>query len=254
MITDAFSRASEPIITEEACYGPQGHSADVCLITFSNVIYQQILDAFPCRELGRMRCCNGEKPIYGFTWQGLRVVFYLSGITSALAATEALDANWLTGAETFVAFGSAGCLDREKAGGRYVIPTAAYRDEGMSYHYAPPADYIDLPGAALVEKVFKELKAPYAVGRVWTTDAFFRELRHQAEVRKAEGCLAVDMEAAGIQSVCAFHGLRLYYFLMTGDVLDAPEWDNQSLSSANHCPDHLQIALKIAEAALTGAC
>ena len=23
--------------------------------------------------------------------------------------------------------------------GKYVIPTAAYRDEGMSYHYAPPA-------------------------------------------------------------------------------------------------------------------
>ena len=47
---------------------------------------------------------------------------------------------YMTGADKFILFGSAGALDKEKTKGKYVIPTEAYRDEGMSYHYAPPGD------------------------------------------------------------------------------------------------------------------
>ena len=65
--------------------------------------------------------------------------------------------------------------------------------------------------------------------------------------RKNEGCLCVEMEAAGMQAVGAHHGFGLYYFLMTGDVLDQPEWDKGDLSAANHHPDNFGIALRIAE-------
>lgn len=58
-----------------------------------------------------------------------------------------------------------------------------------------------------------------------TTDAIYRETCSKVDARKAEGCLAVDMEVAGVQAVCSFHGFRFYCFLMTGDVLDLPEWD-----------------------------
>jgi uridine phosphorylase len=43
--------------------------------------------------------------------------------------------------------GIAGTLDQEATTGKYVIPTAAYLDEGMSYHYASPSDYISIPKA-----------------------------------------------------------------------------------------------------------
>ena len=66
--------------------------------------------------------------------------------------------------------------------------------------------------------------------------------------RKAEGCLAVDMEVAGVQAVCSFHGFQLYCFLMTGDVLDLPEWDVAELGEANHSMDNLKLALKLAAA------
>ena len=70
----------------------------------------------------------------------------------------------------------------------------------------------------------------------------------QGEARKAEGCLAVDMEVAGVQAVCSFHGFQLYCFLMTGDVLDLPEWDVAELGEANHSMDNLKLALKLAAA------
>ena len=78
-------------------------------------------------------------------------------------------------------------------------------------------------------------------------DAFYRELRRQMEERRAEGCLTVDMELAGVQAVCAFHGWELYSFLQCGDVLDLPEWDVAGLREANHCLDNFALALKIAE-------
>jgi uridine phosphorylase len=61
-----------------------------------------------------------------------------------------------------------------------------------------------------------------------------------------EGCLAVEMELAGVQAVCDFHGFALYDFLMTGDVLDQPEYSVAELHNANHSLDKFYLALEIA--------
>jgi purine-nucleoside phosphorylase len=91
------------------------------------------------------------------------------------------------------------------------------------------------------------LRLPYVKGRVWTTDAFYRETRDQVAARQKEGCIAVDMEVSGVQAVCDFHGFELYDFLVTGDILDAPVYENEGLQSANHDLDKLDIALEIAK-------
>lgn len=51
------------------------------------------------------------------------------------------------------------------------------------------------------------------------------------EKRKSEGCIAVEMECAGVQAVCDFRGLELYNFLFSGDLLDAPEWEGGFLEA-----------------------
>ncbi len=247
MITDSFSLASEPVITCETVIGPQQHIVDTCILTFSDVIMQSVLDEMPWEQVGRIRSCGGDTPLYTVPCGKSRVGVCKAHTGAAMAASDVIEANWLIGADKFIVFGSCGCLDREKTMGKYVLPTAAYRDEGMSYHYAPPSDYIEMNGADKTAKAFDLLGLPYVKGRVWTTDAFYRELRHQMLERKREGCLAVDMEAAGIQAVCDFHGFSLYYFLMTGDILDQPEWEYGDLSKANHHLDNFRIALKMAE-------
>lgn len=60
---------------------------------------------------------------------------------------------------------------------------------------------------------------------LWTTDAIYRETKAKLEARKNEGCLAVEMELAGVQAVCDFYGWDLYDFLVTGDVLDQAVYD-----------------------------
>ena len=246
MITDSFDIKTEPIFSPESFYGEQKHICDICIVLFSKVIYENVLNSFPCEEVAVLDACNGDKPIYVFTYRDKKIAFYLSSIGATATATEIIMTNWLTGATKFIMFGSAGSLNRRETEGRYVVPTAAYRDEGMSYHYAPPADYIDIPNAETVAGVFDTLKIPYVKGKVWTTDALYRETRGQMEQRVREGCLAVDMELAGVQAVCSYHGFELYNFLMTGDVLDQPEYTYEGLYDANHSLDKFDLALEIA--------
>lgn len=247
MITDLFDPTDEPIITPAAFYGEQRHLCDVCLVLFSAVIHEELLRRSPCTPAAQIGACNGNIPIYTFLLDGRQAAFYLSPIGSTTASTGVIETNWLTGATRFVMFGSAGTLDREKTAGRYVVPTAAYRGEGMSYHFAAPADYIDVPGAQTVCRVFDALGAPYVTGRAFTTDAIYRETRRQIAARRSEGCIAVEMELAGVQAVCSHYGFALYNFLATGDVLDAPVYTPEGLHEANHALGKLDLALEIAK-------
>lgn len=246
MITDSFDDKTRPLVSLSDFYGEQKHIVDVCLVTFSYVIRDEILSRFECEQIAAISAANGAFPIYKFKYKGKDVAFYLSAIGSALSANFVAEANWLTGAKKFVMFGSSGSLNNEITANKFVIPTEAYRDEGMSYHYAPPCDYIKIKNSEIVKGVFEKLNLPYVEGRIWTTDAFLRETVGQAQLRRAEGCIAVEMEVAGVQAVCDFYGFELYDFLVTGDVLMEEIYDVTMLSNANHNIDKLSVALEIA--------
>lgn len=181
MITDSFDSKTEPVISPSSFYREQKYLCDVCIIVFSKVIYDHILENFPCETVAEINACNGSRPICLFTYHGRKIAFYLSLVGSSAAANDLIEANWFTGARKFIMFGSAGSLNQKATAGKYVVPVAAYRDEGMSYHYAPPSDYIRIPGADVVSEIFDSRNIPYVKGRVWTTDAFYRETKGQVK-------------------------------------------------------------------------
>ena len=247
MITESFDDKSEAIITPASFYGEPQKLCDIAIATYSREIYPMVLDMFAHEQIGEMRSVNRLKPIHMLDVDGIKIAFYLSELGSAFSATDVLEVNHKTGAGHFVIFGSAGALDNELTRDKYLIPTESYRDEGMSYHYAPPADYIKISNAETMAQLFEGLKVPYVKGRIWTTDAIYRETRNSVAARKAEGCIAVDMEAAGLQAVCDFHGIELYNFLVIGDVVDQTDYTPEGLHDANHSLDKFYIALKIAK-------
>ena len=247
MITESFDNQSEAVISPKSIFGEQKRVCDLAIGTFSREIYPAMLEKYPHEQIAEIRAANGIKPIHLLTVDGRKIGFYLSHIGAAGAGTDIIECHHMTGATKFVMFGSAGNLNREATAGKFVVPAEAYRDEGMSYHYALPADYIGIPGSETVGRVFEELKMPYVRGRAWTTDALYRETKNQVAQRQQEGCLAVDMELAGVQAVCGFHGFSLYDFLITGDVLDAEEYSPEGLREANHTLKHFYLALEIAK-------
>ena len=123
----------------------------------------------------------------------------------------------------YIVFGGAGCLDKEIAHGKVMVPTDAYRDEGTSYHYAPASDYIEVKNSAIVARFMEDNGIPCIMGKTWTTDAFYRETLDNFKKRKADGCISVEMECAALQAMCDFRDLEFYTFFTSGDLLDAPE-------------------------------
>ncbi len=247
MIIHSFDPDSEAIISPASIFGEQKKICDTAIATFSREIYPAVLERYPHEQIAEISAANRIRPVHLLTLEEDRkVVFYLSEIGSAMAGTDVIEINWKTGANKFILFGSAGALDKEATAGKYVIPTAAYRDEGLSYHYAPPADYISVPNADCLAEFFSKHHLPFVKGKVWTTDAIYMETRELVRQRKADGCIAVEMELAGVQAVCSYHGLELYDFLVTGDVVDQPVYSPEGLKEANHSFDKFDIAVMIA--------
>ena len=244
MITDCFDIETEPIISLKDFYGEQKHIVDTCLIIFSDEIHKHLLETYECEQIAKLTCCNGDIPIYKMNYKGKDIAFYLTGIGSALAACMCYETNWLVGATKFIMFGSCGSLDRDKTEGKFILPTESYRGEGCSYYFAEPADYIKIRNSDKLAAIFDKLGAPYVLGKVWTTDSMIRETKGLVEKRKAEGCIAVEMEVAGVQAVCDFYGLELYDFLEAGDVLEASGYEVEGLHGANHNLGKLYIALE----------
>ncbi|MDD7434428.1 MAG: nucleoside phosphorylase [Peptoniphilaceae bacterium] len=247
MREDFYDIKSQPMITLEAFYGKKATLVKKCIVLFSKVIYDHVLHTFSCEQIARIGACNGDIPIWSFQHQGEKVAFYLSPMGSALAGGTIAEANHLTGANQFIMFGSCGSLDHTKTDGKFILPVEAYRGEGMSYYYAPPGDYIQVSQAQTLERIFRTLQIPYICGRVWTTDSILRETVNLVEQRKKEGCLAVEMELAGVQAVCDFYGWKVYDFLATGDVLAENHYDMTGLNDANHNLNKFEIALAICE-------
>ena len=247
MITDGFDPKGTAVITPASIFGEQKHFAEIAIGTFSSEIYRTVLHRYQHEQIGEITAANETKPLHLLTVGDMKVVFYLSSIGSALASTDVIEINWKTGADKFILFGSAGGLAPEITTGKYVIPTEAYRDEGMSYHYAPPADYITIRNADRIAQLFGNAHIPFVKGRVWTTDALYMETREKVAQRKSEGCIAVEMELAGVQAVCDYYGFELYDLLVTGDVVDQEVYTQDGLYAANHSLDKFDIAVMIAK-------
>ena len=247
MITESYCAEKEALFSPGALFGERKNICDVAIATFSGEIYNAVLEKYAHQVVGQISTVNGHIPIYLLDLNDKNVIFYLSPIGSCVAGTFIIEAQWQTGFQKLIIFGSAGALDSEATDGKYVIPTQAYRDEGLSYHYAPAADYIDIKNSDKLAQIFMDLKLPYVQGRVWTTDAIYRETKTAVAKRKNDGCIAVEMELAGMQAVCDFHEIELYDFLVTGDVLDTENYTPDGLDEANHSFDKFYVALKILE-------
>ena len=248
MITEAFDNQSPAII--QPAINENAPRADACILTFSWQIEQFVLKNYPCERIGSFWFATGETPVYRIEYKGKKFGFYKTYVGAPACVGTVEDSLNVLRTEKYLVFGGAGCLNKEIAHGRVMVPTVAYRDEGTSYHYAPAADWITLKNAETVARFMEENGIPYVLGKTWTTDAFYRETRDNFEKRKAAGCISVEMECAALQALCDFRGLNLYMFFTSGDLLDAPQWDARhekgEVIGTQHDAGHFDIAIELA--------
>ena len=109
--------------------------------------------------------------------------------------------------------------------GKLVVPTQAYRDEGTSWHYAPQeSPWIDVKSSKRLDDILTEMEIPHILGRVWTTDAFYRETPSAVKMMKEQNCLCVDMECAANMAVAQMRNVQCYQMMFGADSLEGNEW------------------------------
>lgn len=226
-ILTSFDPESEEIISPTVTAPAVDGFPETVIAAFTDEFEELLLRAFKPQTVSSMYGGRGI-PIYSFDYKGIKIGFYhtlLGGAASAALLEEII----AKGAKKVLFFGSCGSLDKSITEGRLIVPTAAYRDEGASYHYLPSSDYINVATADKLASVFDEIKVPYIKTKTWTTDGFYRETKNNMLARKKEGCSVVEMECASVMAVSQFRGKGVYEFLYAADCLDGESWDMRIL-------------------------
>lgn len=203
---------------------------EICISTFSEGIIDKFSSLDHVKKIAELHSANGAVPIWQITYQNTAIAFYRSpvGAPACVACFEEVVA---MGAKRFVLFGSCGVLDDDKVQDRIIIPTAAVRDEGTSYHYIAPSAEIEADARAveIVERVFKSCGCSYVKGKTWTSDAIYRETVSAIQERRQEGCLVVEMECASMLAAAKYRRIPFIQFLYGADSLASDTWDIRDL-------------------------
>lgn len=158
-------------------------------------------------------------PVYITEYKGEEVVLCQAPVGAAPAA-QLLD--WLIGygVREIISAGSCGGLETFPEG-TFLVPYRALRDEGTSYHYAPPSRFMEINEKArkVIEETILEHGMEYQEVITWSTDGFYRETKEKVTYRKSEGCSVVEMECSALAACAAFRGVNWGMILYTADSL-----------------------------------
>ena len=226
-IIDTFDSKSQEIILAKQTTTAIENFPKKVIAVFTENFVDYVIKTYSPKIITTLKACS-LVPVYSFDYNGEEIAFYKTPI-GAPATVGVLEQIFALGGEKVLFFGSCGALDKDIVSGKLIVPTMAYRDEGTSYHYAPPSDYIEVKSSQKLTEVLDKLNIKYTTTKTWTTDAFFRETYNNMQKRKNDGCKVVEMECSAIMATADFRNKNVYQFLYTADQLDGQTWDERIL-------------------------
>ena len=204
----------------------------VAVTCFAKDTFNRMIEKFGGEKVTVRSLANMNITVYETVYKDAKVALYLSPV-GAPACVLLLEDIYALGVEKVVMVGTCGVLEKDIEDCSIIIPTQAIRDEGTSYHYASAAEEIEVNKKYSDEFIglLEELECSYSCGKVWTTDAFYRETREKMKRRKEQGCVCVDMECSAVTAVAQFREKEIFQFFYAADNLDAEKWDMRSLDN-----------------------
>ena len=211
----------------ETVFGPFDLKLDdapsKCLMIFDDEIWEDYVLANP--DLGTQEVRNASGRVFDnfrYVEAGGEKILLVNPTTGAAGAVCDMELLIASGISKIVAFGTCGRLDKNIAKNTIILPTAAYREEGTSYHYLPESDEIEADVRLLdvCREVFAARGLATLEGKVWTTDAVYRETAGKVHLMKERSCVAVEMELSALTAVAQYRGVDFTEFLIAEDTVD----------------------------------
>lgn len=204
---------------------------EVCITTFSESIIKNFVENNTAKVIANLYSANGTLPIYEIEYANKKMGLFLSRV-GAPACVAGLEEIIALGAKKVVLFGCCGILNQSIADGKIIVPSSAVRDEGTSYHYFSGSEEINAEDYSTDTAIqcLKRHGIPYVVGKVWTTDAIYRETPEAIKERQKQGCIAVEMECSASLAVAKFRNIPIIQFFYGADNLDCDTWQIRNLT------------------------
>lgn len=251
MVLEEFDKAKRAVVNPEDIIKPVEGMPKTAVACYSHMTFERMLAGVDAEKIAATSTANGTTVIYRGTYKGEKIALFMIPV-GAPASVSILEEVFCMGVEKVVVFGTCGVLDQTIEDCSIIIPDCAVRDEGTSYHYAPPSDEIEVNRKYM--KVFTELldelQVKYTVGKTWTMDAIYRETPEKIRRRKEQGCICVDMECSADAAAARFREKDLVQFFYAADNLDAETWDKRSLSNDSKLEEKDRISVIALELAV----
>lgn len=217
---------------------------------FSKKLMDRYVEIFNGEKIAEISNANGRVPVYKIIYKDIEIALFMSRV-GAPACTVAYEEVLAMGLEKLIMFGTCGVLDRNIEDLAIIIPTSAIRDEGTSYHYMKSSEEIIVNEKYVSEfiDILEANKISCIKGKVWTTDAPYRETRAKVLKRKEQGCVCVDMECSAMNAVAKFRNKDLFQFFYAADNLDSAKWDQRSLGNDDRLSEKEKIIYLVLELA-----
>lgn len=184
---------------------------EICILDPDGDLLRQL------RAAGRTAPCRGwacyHTSMDEFEEAGLRFGIVGCAVGAAFSVLLAEQA-FASGCQLLISLSSAGQITASALAPYFILIERALRDEGTSYHYLAPSRYA-VAEPALTRPVMAALRAAdlhVQLGATWTTDAPFRETEAAIAAARAEGILAVEMEAAALYAFAKARGRKVLCF------------------------------------------
>jgi uridine phosphorylase len=180
----------------------------VCILDPDGDLVRRLRESGAAKPFEGWPCYHTELDIFELGGQLVGIVGRVVGASFAVLVAEELFAS---GCQLLVSLTSAGQITPSGPPPYFVVIDRALRDEGTSYHYAPPSEFADAD-PDLVKTATAALAGigpDSVVGASWTTDAPFRETAEAIEAAREKGILAVEMEAAALYTLARTAGVRV---------------------------------------------
>lgn len=162
-----------------------------------------------------MLCVNGDE------------TFFVAGpAVGAPMAVLCMEKLIVLGAKRLILVGWCGALQHGLEVGSVLLPGQALCGEGTSRYYS--CDLGPKPSASLMAWLRDTLdrsEIAWQEGRVWSTDAPYRETRDLlARLHKEQDIVAIDMEYSALCTVALFRGIEFAALMLVSDELWQKEW------------------------------
>ena len=97
--------------------------ADAVIQTFSHVIEKYVTLNYECEKIGELYMAHGMSPVYCLTHHAKKYGFYRTWVGAPACAATVEEIRMILNTDKIIHFGGAGCLNKEIARGKVMIPT-----------------------------------------------------------------------------------------------------------------------------------